>query len=108
MGEKSRRSFLVDLLSTIAGGWVVVTGLVGAGAALSGCSDDSKTPTKDSQVVKYGGPVDGSVDGMVTKYGGPPDGMIDTAKKYGGQPDGMVTKYGGFDAAATKYGGPQG
>jgi len=129
---KSRRSFVVEALTTAAGVWVGVSGffsLLGA----SGCSDDD-APTPDSMMLKYGGPdmtydngvdsgTDSGTDAMVTKYGGPidgalPDGLPDAmVAKYGGPPDGglpdaMVTKYGGppdgglGDAMVTKYGGP--
>lgn len=101
MADRSRRSFFADLLTTVAGGWVTVTGLVTAASALGGCGDDSVTP-------KYGGP---NPDlGPVAKYGG--DGGYPDATKYGGQVDlGPVVKYGGNDAGgyqdgmATKYGG---
>ena len=81
MAERSRRSFFADLLTTVAGGWVTVTGLVTAASALSGCSDDTATP-------KYGGP---NPD-LVMKYGGPDLGPV---VKYGGT-DALVTKYGGY------------
>jgi hypothetical protein len=97
---KSRRSFLVDALTKLAGGVLLVAGLP---AVLSGC------------VAKYGGPpfpigdggseddagatdADGSspVDasagdtGPIAKYGGPPadagDGDVGPVPRYGGPP----------------------
>jgi hypothetical protein len=129
--SKTRRSFIVELLSTAAGTWVAVGGLFGAATAASGCGNDSAKyggRTVDGPVVKYGGPQDGGldiavkyggppdkgIDGMVTKYGGPPDGGkkdLGPVVKYGGWDmsiDGFTTKYGGLklDGMAMKYGGP--
>jgi hypothetical protein len=116
--ERSRRSFFVDLLSGAAGGWVALTGLLGAASSLGGCGDDSAKPTPDTQpVVKYGGVPDGGQKdspvptpkyggdfGPVVKYGGPPDGgqkEMGPTPKYGGPSDGGMMKEG----MATKYGG---
>ena len=104
--KKNRRSFVVDLMSSAAGVWLVATGGISLTALVTGCSDDDNTPKyggvppKDSgPIVKYGGN-----DGfMRDKYGGMPDGAV---VKYGGQPDAAVVKYGGQpDMAMTKYGG---
>jgi hypothetical protein len=100
----SRRSFFVDFLSTVAGGWVAIAGLLSLGTSASGCSDDTKSKVDTGPVVKYGGPQDMKVDSNpVVKYGGPGDASLD------GQP---VVKYGGPSdlrvdgQPTTKYGGP--
>jgi hypothetical protein len=131
MAERSRRSFFVDLLSTLAGGWVTVTGLVTAASALGGCSNNAEKygglpppdgGQQDGMATKYGGLCDGGQrDGMATKYGGLCDGGqqdLGPVAKYGGVCDGgqkdlgPVAKYGGVcdggykdGAMTTKYGG---
>lgn len=45
-GDRSRRSFLADLLTGAAGGWVAITGVPATSSMLSGCP----------VTVKYGGP----------------------------------------------------
>jgi hypothetical protein len=114
---KNRRSFIVELLSTAAGTWVAIGGLLGAATAASGCGDDTATkyggPKVDGPVMKYGGASDKGIDGMVLKYGGPPDGAVKDlgpVVKYGGWDASgeMSTKYGGVkvDGLTVKYGGP--
>ena len=109
--SKTRRSFFVELLSTAAGTWITISGLLGLASAASGCGDDTKSK-QDGMVVKYGGPADAGTEQPVVKYGGPPDGL---APKYGALLDGRgeqpVVKYGGpgdmrYEQPVVKYGGP--
>ncbi|MBI5547915.1 MAG: hypothetical protein HY901_28875 [Deltaproteobacteria bacterium] len=107
----SRRSFLTDVLTKAAGGWILLGGASSFVAAACGME------------TKYGGPVPPGEDGgPVAKYGGPPGEDAGQVAKYGGPPTdagaagedaGPVVKYGGppmdageEDAGPTvKYGG---
>ena len=121
--DQSRRSFFVEALTRIAGGWLALAGLLGLGRGLAGCipepvkyggppvpppgaADSGRPPappeTPDSGrpvTTKYGGP--GLDPGAVPKYGAPaPDDL---------PPDPEPTKYGGPPGErpkAVKYGGP--
>ena len=98
--EKSRRSLFVELLSTAAGTWVAVSGLLGLASAASGCGTEP--------VEKYGGPpMDGGSEGPVVKYGGPPDvGSERPVTKYGGWDTNPRPQDGRTEQPVVKYGGP--
>ncbi len=76
---RSRRSFLGDLLTGAAGGWVALTSTSAVSAFLAACSgkkgDSAKKDTPGPKPVetKYGGPVEPmDMDRPVmVKYGGP-------------------------------------
>ena len=128
--KKDRRSFLVDLLSSVAGIWATVTGLglllprrAEAEPRGEGCEDETGLADKQGRKQiktkyggrprKYGGRPHRPKYGGPTppKYGGkkPPPG-----KKYGGPPPpGPKPKYGGRrprplppGRKSPKYGGP--
>ena len=133
--DRSRRSFLVDLLSSAAGIWATVTGLgllLPRRAEADPWSDDcdcepDRLDKKKKVKTKYGGrpPKKPKYGGRrprkyggprppepPTKYGGPPPPKPGPAK-YGGPPS--TRKYGGRrpkprpvppTPKAPKYGGP--
>jgi hypothetical protein len=112
--SRSRRSFLVETLSGLAGGWAALTGGSLLATQLAGCPRPVKYGGPPSD--RYGGPPDvpprtaadagapaapAAPDAgapPVTKYGGPPEPPPPTTTKYGGPPTPpppFVTKYGG-------------
>lgn len=112
--KRSRRSFIVDLLSSAAGIWASVTGL---GLLLPRRAEAGKVPKKKKKKVKtkYGGrPRRTKYGGKRPKYGGRPRPPKNPDKpKYGGRkpkepPRKPGKKYGGPPPPGPqpKYGGP--
>ena len=119
----SRRSFIVDLLSSVAGLWATVSGIGllvprrASAGALGDCPEDEADPYDKKQRPKYGGRRPRKYGGRrpkpkyggpsTRKYGGPtpPDDSDKPKKpkkpkkpgprKYGGPPSDITVKYGG-------------